>query len=92
MFWDDAAVLLQLTPLAAYEQILVRMGMSFISTDQACSNAETEIPTFDFGAVSQSSVSSFEGILNRIRVDITNVTDDVLSLFYSSVSIPKYIT
>jgi len=90
MFWDDAAVLLQLSPLATNEQILVRMGMSFISTDQACSNAEAEIPAFDFDAVSQSSISNFEGILNRIRVDITNVTDDVLSLFYSSVSMPKY--
>jgi putative alpha-1,2-mannosidase len=94
MFWDDAAVLLQLTPLAANEQILVRMGMSFISTDQACSNAEAEIPTFDFDEVSQSSVSQFEGILNRIRVDSTNVKDEVLSLLYTSVSNPKssYLT
>jgi putative alpha-1,2-mannosidase len=92
MFWDDAAVLLQLTPLAANEQILVRMGMSFISTDQACSNAEAEIPTFDFEGVSQSSVSQFEEILNRIRVDSTNVTDEVLSLFYTSVSSPKELS
>ena len=89
LFWDDAAVLLQLTSLAANEEILVRMGMSFISTDQACSNAEAEIPDFNFDVISQSSVSQFEGILNRIRVDSTNVTDDVLSLFYSSVSTPK---
>jgi putative alpha-1,2-mannosidase len=86
MFWDDAAVLFQLTPLAANEQVLVRVGMSFISTDQACSNAEAEIPTFDFEEVSESSVSQFEGILNRIRVDTTNVTDEVVSLFYTSVS------
>jgi hypothetical protein len=91
MFWDDAAVLLQLTPLAENEQILVRMGMSFISADQACSNAEAEIPDFDFDVVFQSSVSQFEGILNRIRVDSTNVTDDVLSLFYSSVSTPTVL-
>ena len=89
IFWDDAAVLLQLPSLAANDQILVRMGMSFISTDQACSNAEAEIPDFDFDTVSQSSVSKFEEILNRIRVDSTNVTDDVLSLFYSSVSTSK---
>lgn len=85
MFWDDAAVPLRLTSLAANQQLIVRLGMSFISTDQACSNAEAEIPDFDFDAVSQSSVSQFEGILNRIRVESTNVTDDVLSLFYSSV-------
>jgi putative alpha-1,2-mannosidase len=91
LFWDDAAVLLQLTPLAANGQIFVRMGMSFISTDQACSNAEAEIPDFDFDAVSQSSVSQFEVILNRIRVDSANVTDDVLSLFYSSVLTPTIL-
>jgi hypothetical protein len=89
MFWDDAAVLLQLTSLAANEEILVRMGMSFISTDQACSNAEAEIPDFNFDAVVQSSVSQFEEILNRIRVDSTDITDDVLSLFYTSVSAPQ---
>jgi putative alpha-1,2-mannosidase len=60
--------------------------MSFISPSQACSNAEQEIPTYDFEAVSQSSVSQFETILNRIRVDPTHVSNDTLTLFYSSVS------
>ena len=83
---DDAAVMLRFSRLAAGEQLLVRMGMSFISSSQACSNAEEEIPTYDFEAVSQSSVSQFESILNRIRVDTTNVSNDTLTLFYSSVS------
>jgi putative alpha-1,2-mannosidase len=77
--------MLRFSRLAPGEQIFVRMGMSFISPDQACSNAEEEIPTFDFYAVSQSSVSQFETLLNRIRVDHTNVPRDTLTLFYSSV-------
>ena len=77
--------MLRFNRLVAGEQILVRMGMSFISPDQACSNAEEEIPSFDFEDVSQSSVSQFETLLNRIRVDSTDVTDDMLVLFYSSV-------
>ena len=84
----DAAVMIRLNPLAAREHILVRMGMSFISPDQACSNAAEEIPTFDFDAVARSSVSQFESLLNRIRVDSTGVPEDTLTLFYSSVPIP----
>ena len=86
----DAAVLLRLHPLAAGDHILVRMGMSFISPDQACSNAAEEIPTFDFEGVSDSSVSQFESLLNRIRVDTTNVSEDTLILFYSSVLSPHF--
>lgn len=81
----DAAVMLRFNRLAAGEQVFVRTGMSFISTEQACSNAEEEIPTFNFEDVSQSSISQFETLLNRIRVDPTDVTDDTLVLFYSSV-------
>lgn len=81
----NAAVVFRLAPLAAEEEFLVRMGMSFISTDQACSNALEEIPTFDFERTVDSAVSRFEDILNRIRVNITGVSEDTLVLFYSSV-------
>ena len=84
---ENAAVVLRFTPLVPEEEILVRMGMSFISTQQACRNAEEEIPTFDFDAVETSAVSQFEEIMNRIRVDTTNVTEDTLVLFYSSVTL-----
>jgi putative alpha-1,2-mannosidase len=84
----DAAVLLRLDPLTAGQQILIRMGLSFISPDQACSNAITEIPTFDFPLVSTSSVSQFNSLLNRLRVDTTSIPDDTLILFYSSVLLP----
>lgn len=77
--------MLRFNRLAAGEEILVRMGMSFVSSDQACSNAEEEVPTFNFDDVSQSSISQFETLLNRIRVNPANVSEDTLVLFYSSV-------
>lgn len=80
----DAAVLFRLSPLSKDEHIVVRVGMSFVSNDQACSNAEAEIPTFDFEGVSQSTISQFDTLLNRIRVDSINVPDETLTLFYSS--------
>ena len=83
----DGAVALRLTRMGEGEELLVRMGMSFISSQQACSNAEAEIPTFDFETVSQSSISQFEDLLNRIRVNTTNVPEDILILFYSSVTL-----
>jgi putative alpha-1,2-mannosidase len=81
----NPAVMLRFTPLAVGEEVLVRMGTSFISPEQACSNAEEEIPDFEFESVSQSSVSQFETLLNRIRVNTTTVTNETLTLFYSSV-------
>lgn len=81
----DPAVLLRMSPMAAGEEILVRMGMSFISSQQACANAEEEIPDYNMTRVASSSVAQFEDILNRIRVNTTHVSDDTVKLFYSSV-------
>jgi hypothetical protein len=82
----DAGVMLRFDPLLAGDEFLIRMGLSFVSTRQACSNAEEEIPTFDFKSTSDSSISQFETLLNRIRVNATDVPEDNLVLFYSSVS------
>jgi putative alpha-1,2-mannosidase len=80
----DAAIMLRMVPLETYGPMLIRMGLSFISTTQACTNAETEIPDFDFDAVANSSRSQHEEYLNRIRVDPTGVSETHLKLFYSS--------
>src|SRR3981189_1343828 len=82
----NPAVLLRLNAMSAGEEIFVRMGMSFISSQQACANAEEEIPDYNLETVASSSVAQFEDILNRIRVDTKNVLNDTVKLFYSSVS------
>jgi putative alpha-1,2-mannosidase len=74
--------------MTAGEEIFVRMGMSFISSQQACANAEEEIPDYNLETVASSSVAQFEDILNRIRVDTKNVVNDTVKLFYSSVRLP----
>jgi hypothetical protein len=56
-----------------------------MSTAQACTNAETEIPDFDFDQVANSSRSQHDTYLNRIRVDHTGVSETYIKLFYSSV-------
>ncbi|EIN11122.1 glycoside hydrolase family 92 protein [Punctularia strigosozonata HHB-11173 SS5] len=64
--------------------VLARVGVSFISTDQACANAESEIPDFDFDSVSTAARAAWNDILGRIQVNTTGVADNITSLFYSS--------
>lgn len=64
--------------------ILARAGVSFISAEQACSNAEEEIPTFDFDGVQASARAQWNDILGRIQVDTENVDSETVSLLYSS--------
>ena len=62
----------------------MRAGISFISTEQACANAEEEIPTFDFDGVQEAARAEWNELLGRIQVDPTGVDNDTVSLFYSS--------
>jgi putative alpha-1,2-mannosidase len=66
--------------------ILVRAGVSFISSAQACANAEEEIPDFDFDSVHAASRAQWNELLGRIQVDTTGVALETIQLLYSSVS------
>ncbi|PTU22575.1 hypothetical protein P175DRAFT_0453228 [Aspergillus ochraceoroseus IBT 24754] len=65
--------------------IKARVGVSFISTDQACRNAENEIPTFDFDAVRSAAVEQWRKKLAPIRVSKTGINSSVLTNFYSGI-------
>ncbi|KAJ8523250.1 hypothetical protein ONZ45_g311 [Pleurotus djamor] len=84
--WNELGALLTFPPAKSGQRatILVRVGVSLISTEQACSNAEAEIPNFDFNAVHHSARSQWRDILNRVQVDTTGVSDEITSLLYSS--------
>nr|GAT50324.1 glycoside hydrolase family 92 protein [Mycena chlorophos] len=64
--------------------ILARLGVSFISTAQACQNAEEEIPDFDFAGVVSDAEDQWRDILNRVQVNSTGADDDTVTLLYSS--------
>ncbi|KAF9044979.1 glycoside hydrolase family 92 protein [Panaeolus papilionaceus] len=66
--------------------ILVRVGVSFISSAQACANAEEEIPDFDFERVHKASRGEWNDLLGRVRVDDASLGDggEAKALFYSS--------
>ncbi|KAK5711741.1 hypothetical protein LTR15_012336 [Elasticomyces elasticus] len=67
-------------------QILARVGVSFISVGQACSNAETEIPDFDFDAVHTAAQQAWTNSLGVI--DVTpgqGVNSSLQTVFWSGV-------
>lgn len=70
--------------LAGTTSILARVGVSFISSEQACANAEDEIPDFDFERVRSASRAQWNELLGRVQVDTTNVDPEIVDLFYSS--------
>ncbi|CDO77723.1 Glycoside Hydrolase Family 92 protein [Trametes cinnabarina] len=64
--------------------ILARVGVSFISAEQACANAEQEIPDFNFDEVRSASRAQWSELLGRIQVDPSGVDPEIVDLFYSS--------
>ncbi|TFK55634.1 glycoside hydrolase family 92 protein [Heliocybe sulcata] len=87
-FRDELGALL--TFPANTTMVLTRVGVSYISTAQACSNAEEEIPDsgsgWDFEGVKNTAYETWNELLGRIQVDPTGVDQETVALFYSSVS------
>ncbi len=76
-------------PLGAYvtfnttagQQILVKVGTSKVSLQDAATNLENEIPGMDFNAVHQDAVSQWDRVLSYITVE--GGTEDDRKNFYS---------
>lgn len=66
--------------------VVARFGVSFHGSEQACANAEAEVPDWDFDAVQSASVGAWEDVLSRVAVDTTVEDPGVVELLYSSVS------
>lgn len=65
-----------------HEQILIKTGISGVSTDGALANLEAEIPGWDFDTVRAAAASAWEHELSR--VDIVGGTDKQKQIFYTS--------
>ncbi|KAG8742577.1 hypothetical protein FRC10_001242 [Ceratobasidium sp. 414] len=73
------------SPGGSNTTLLVRVGVSFISADQACASAEEEIPDFGFERVRAESRAKWNELLGRVRVDETGVDKNTTALLYSSI-------
>lgn len=78
-----AGAYVQFQPPAEDGEILARVGLSFISTQQACANAEREVPGFDFEGVRADAEEAWREKLGHVTVDSTNVDTSLQRLFWS---------
>lgn len=65
------------------DDVLVRVGMSFISRDQACRNAEREIPRFDFAGTVRKAEDAWAQKMSVIEVDEEDIDPSLLVTFWS---------
>ena len=69
----------------ADNQMLVRVGVSFISVSQACNNAVSEIPEFNFNQTVQSATDAWSQKMSAVSVDATGVNDTIQTVFWSGI-------
>lgn len=67
------------------ESVLARIGVSLISSDQACSSAESEIPDFNFEATQKAAVDAWRAKLSAVKVSTAGVSSSLLTNFYSGI-------
>lgn len=67
------------------KSVLARVGISFISENQACNNAEEEIPSFDFAKTQTAARDLWRTTLGTVTVDTKAVPASLNELFYSSI-------
>ncbi|KAI0072512.1 glycoside hydrolase family 92 protein [Panus rudis PR-1116 ss-1] len=66
------------------KQINIRVGVSFVSTEQACSNAEEEVGDASFEDIMARSKALWNERLSKIEIDVPNTPTNITELLYSS--------
>jgi predicted alpha-1,2-mannosidase len=67
---------------SAGRQILLRVGLSAVSIDEAKRNLQTEIPSWDFDAVHAAARNTWNEQLSRIKIESAN--PNIRQTFYSA--------
>ncbi|KAM3080351.1 hypothetical protein ACMFMG_005311 [Clarireedia jacksonii] len=67
--------------------VSARVGVSLVSSDQACRNAENEIPgpEWDFNGTRKTAEDAWREKLSVVTVESGNVSDSLLTSFYSAI-------
>jgi putative alpha-1,2-mannosidase len=79
---DDIGYWFRYEDLAEGEQVMVQIGVSFVSIDNARENLEAEQNGFDFTAIQEAAAGAWQEALGRIRV--TGGTDEQKTVFYTA--------
>ncbi|KAJ6445251.1 alpha-1,2-mannosidase subfamily [Purpureocillium lavendulum] len=78
-----AGAFVQFKAPGKHNQITARVGLSFISPEKACSNAEKEIGGFNFNRTRQSARDAWSSKLGVVEVDTTGVNETFQTVFWS---------
>ena len=79
---DDIGYWFRYENLAEGEQVMLQVGISFVSIDNARENLEAEQKGFDFATVQAEAEKAWQNQLGRIRV--TGGTDEQKTIFYTA--------
>ncbi|KAF9016825.1 hypothetical protein BDZ89DRAFT_930413, partial [Hymenopellis radicata] len=66
------------------ESLTFRVGVSFVSADQACANAEEEVGHATFDHVLGNAVDLWNERLKKVEIDIPNTPQNITEMLYSS--------
>ena len=81
----SGGVFARFTPPKANGTIDVRVGISFMSAERACSNAEKEQPNFDFEDTVAAAKAAWEEKMNVISLDPSGVSTELQTVFWSGI-------
>jgi putative alpha-1,2-mannosidase len=65
-------------------EIILRVGISFVSVEQACANAEEEVGDASFEDIVARSKALWNEKLSRVEVDLANTPVNVTEMLYTS--------
>lgn len=65
-------------------QVNIRVGVSFVSEDQACANAEEEVGTASFEDIQARAKALWQDKLSKIEIDVAGTPPNVTEMLYSS--------
>ena len=82
MSGDDIGCWFHYDNLAPGESVLVQLGVSFVSVENARENLEAEQQGFDFDSVRKKADSAWAAHLGRVKVE--GGTDDQKTVFYTA--------
>lgn len=65
--------------------ITARVGVSFVSSAQACHNAEQEIPDFEFDPVRKNAEDAWRNKLSPVSIEPGGASTELQTIFYSGI-------
>ncbi|EJT80821.1 hypothetical protein GGTG_00815 [Gaeumannomyces tritici R3-111a-1] len=70
-------------PPSGQASLMARVGISFMTVEQACANAEAQIPDFDFDGIFAAAQQAWREKLGVVEIDTRGVNESYATTFWS---------